>query len=867
MKPERRAGLFPRPTGVGLLVAVAVALSLPATAQAIPVVHAHRGGSVIEGKPTFPENTMPAFEHAAAQQYVLELDVKLTADDVPVVIHDDTPDRTTTCKQAKRVRDYTLAKLQGCHADVLGSPGSGLATAPIANPSVAPPTLAEVLALARRTRSRVNLEIKNLPTDNDYDPSGAYARKILAAVDASGLPLSSLIVQSFDPANLEVADQVLPGVETSLLTLAASNDGGPALARSREYEWVSPGFPVSQAYVSEAHAAGRRVVPYTLDTPEQVRAGAALGIDELITDDPAMARRVLAEVEPPAPAIPAPPTAAQCERTRAGRRLPPIESYASGSDAPRVFAMQFKQELRHVVSYPDFRTKIECMVRELVVPRLAKGRPNVIAFNEDVGLMTIATGTRGAVARGAFGGKGSPGCESAGVPCTTLGALGAVGAAYAPQEAAYRVRFGPQTPVSDPFVAATDTFGRGWMQVFSDIARRYGVYILGSNNQSRFRESTDPAEVELFRDPDLPRPRSVFVATGDDVFNEVFIWGPHDARPDGPRPLRNVVASNKKVPLTPIEEQLQLAPGPATGSDAVPNVAPYSLPGTKARIGFATSLPAFVYGDPPQGTDPCSDTARYYMRCLDRLGVNLVIQDEANPGRWAANGGSNYWQPLEWMRSTWRAASDPGVGFDYNVTPHMVGNLADLAFDGQTAITQRGLGAGRTGAARCTYVGNERFVAGEDPESARADAGLKPEFLAIVPWVNNGPRPKLRSTAAQLAPGSGDDLENDYAETAIAADLPFPPHPSRPACATGKAAAVPVAQHRPGGNERGPGARPGPRDGHKRAAAGRGAAAVTGAAGGLPFTGLELALVGAAGVALLCAGLGTRRRLHRPRTL
>jgi hypothetical protein len=50
--------------------------------------------------------------------------------------------------------------------------------------------------------------------------------------------------------------------------------------------------------------------------------------------------------------------------------------------------------------------------------------------------------------------------------------------------------------------------------------------------------------------------------------------------------------------------------------------------------GFATSLPAFTYGHPPAATDPCCDTAQYYMRCLDRLGANVVIQADANAGPW-----------------------------------------------------------------------------------------------------------------------------------------------------------------------------------------------------------------------------------------
>jgi hypothetical protein len=335
--------------------------------------------------------------------------------------------------------------------------------------------------------------------------------------------------------------------------------------------------------------------------------------------------------------------------------------------------------------------------------------------------------------------------------------------------------------VSGVFVAATDTFARGWMQTFSDIARRYGVYILGSNDQALFHESTAPADIDAFADPDAPRPKSVFVATGPEVYNEVFMWGPRDVRRSGPGFMRNLVARNKKVPLTPIEQTLQLTPGPSAGPAAVANVRPYRLPGTQARVSFATSLPAFVYGDPAPGADPCSDTSLYYMRCLDKLGANVVLQDEANPGQWTGEDGDGIekWQPLSWMTSTWRAAADPSVSFDYNVTPHLVGNLADLPFDGQTAITQRAL-RGR----RCHYVGNARWTSGEDRPDLKDEAGGKSEFLAIAPWVRrDGPRADLRAVGAKLAPGSGDRLENDYLETAVVADLTFPRDPRRVGCA------------------------------------------------------------------------------------
>ncbi len=262
--------------------------------------------------------------------------------------------------------------------------------------------------------------------------------------------------------------------------------------------------------------------------------------------------------------------------------------------------MQFKQDLANALSYQSFRTKVECMIRQVVVPRLARDRPNVVAFNEDIGLMTIAIGARGALARTIFGQPGGLSCESQGLPCATLSALAAITAAYAPQVVAYHLRFPSLATVSQAFVAATDTIVRAFVQTFSDMARRYGVYIVASGDLPNFTESSNPADVAAFADPELkPAPSSVYVATSPDVHNRAYIWAPSDVRSDGPAPLRNVVATNDKVPLTPIEQELQFVAGPRSGPAAVANLRPYPLPGSAARIAIATSLPAFVYGNPP----------------------------------------------------------------------------------------------------------------------------------------------------------------------------------------------------------------------------------------------------------------------------
>lgn len=245
----------------------------------------------------------------------------------------------------------------------------------------------------------------------------------------------------------------------------------------------------------------------------------------------------------------------------------------------------------------------------------------------------------------------------------------------------------------------------------------------------------------------------------------------------GPAPLANLLADNYKVPLTSFEAALGFAAGPSGGPAAARNLRPVAIPGTGARLGLATSLPAFTYGSASR-RGACDDVTLTYMRCLSRLGANVLIQADANDGQWTGtdggSGGAERWQPLAWMGSAYRAVTDRSVRFTYAVNPFMVGNLADTPFDGQSAILQRGL-RGRG----CAYVGDESFVAGEDLALYRAYAGPKPQFLALAPWVATGPRSQLRRVGAALAAGTG---TYHYVQTAVIADLPFPADRARPGC-------------------------------------------------------------------------------------
>ncbi|HVM28861.1 MAG TPA: glycerophosphodiester phosphodiesterase family protein [Mycobacteriales bacterium] len=778
-----------------LLLLGAVALPAPASGQAVPgagdaVVSAHRGGAAYA-----PENTMAAFENAVRLGVdELEADVQLTADGELVLLHDDTLDRTTDCTGA--VLDRTWAEVSACDAAHWWSPGPSTtvrdvdADHPLRGTGVGVPRLAELLALASAPGApRASIELKNIPGEANFDPGGTVvATAFVAAVRASGVPKEQVLVQSFFPTSLEAVRRLDPELRTQFLTSSGTGQTAAqnlAYTVARDHDVMAPNDTapdLTAELVAAAHAAGKLVVPYTPNTPTRMQAALDKGVDGLITDRPACLLQLLGRPVPDEVALadgvalceteregegptdrPAPET---CEAIRPPRWAPTTGPSDSRGDL-RVVGLQYKQDVENVVSYDTFRTAMRCLVEDHVVPRM-DGRPVLAVFNEDIGLMTVATGSRGRTVReqAATPLRAPVGDD---VPLGVAAALGQLNVTYAEQIAAYQQRFGPVDPRKQVLLAATDTFARAFNTTFSDIARDYGLFVVAGNSQARYRATTDPAEVALFADPDLPDPTEAYVAVDQRVPNAAYVWGPDDVDPTAPRGARNLLHRNEKVPLTQLEiDLLALDPGPSTGPEAVANVTGPDI--ASHRLGIATSLPAFVYGYPfgerPEDFAPCEDLAQTYMSCMDAQGVDVVVQDEANPGRWAAyNPGG--WQPLEWMSSTWRAVADPTVGFRYNVTPHMVGNLLDIPFDGQSAITARAAGL-----PPATYVGNTEPLDPRDPPEYGVYAGPKPHFLALADWVvPDAPRPELEQVAAALAPGSGDLREDGYLQTAVAADL------------------------------------------------------------------------------------------------
>lgn len=170
---------------------------------------------------------------------------------------------------------------------------TGLPTKVLTDPRERLPTLREVLGAARSAHGRVVVEIKNLPIDDDFDVTPRYADRILDEVDASGLDRSRIVVQSFYPPDVLIAQR--RGFTTSVISLPGTNHVFPEATAALGPDWLTPAWPLDPLYTLRARLARLQVMPYTLDRAADVRAAARLRVDGVITNDPAMAARALGQ--------------------------------------------------------------------------------------------------------------------------------------------------------------------------------------------------------------------------------------------------------------------------------------------------------------------------------------------------------------------------------------------------------------------------------------------------------------------------------------------------------------------------------------------------------------------------------------------
>ncbi len=228
---------------------------------------AHRGASGHS-----PENTMLAFRYAfELGADAIECDVQLSADGVPVIIHDSTVERTTN--GSGLVAALSLDELRRLDA------GAGEQI----------PELADVLALCRERGKQVNLEIKADTLEQaqrvaevvgEALESGGYAD--LALVSSFWLPVLPALKSAYP--HLRTAT-LHSGMRWRLLNMVTA-------ARANGADALHPDVRLtSRALVESAHAAGLQVNVWTVDDPRTIQRLASWGVDGIFTNFPELMQK------------------------------------------------------------------------------------------------------------------------------------------------------------------------------------------------------------------------------------------------------------------------------------------------------------------------------------------------------------------------------------------------------------------------------------------------------------------------------------------------------------------------------------------------------------------------------------------------
>jgi glycerophosphoryl diester phosphodiesterase len=221
----------------------------------------HRGAASVA-----PENTLEgiarAFEDGAD---AVEIDVRLTEDEIPVLMHD--PAVTDPEGRVRAVSAITRAALRR------------------AAPSV--PTLADAWDAAG---GRLVIEIKG----EWGSPLGVRTALVVVGL-LRGRDPSGAVVSSFDVLALDAVATSGLGVATGVLTslgFDATSNIEACIAGGHRFSFV-PGEQADASTIAAAHHSGLLIVPWTVNDPAALIALRDAGADGVITDDPAVAHAAL----------------------------------------------------------------------------------------------------------------------------------------------------------------------------------------------------------------------------------------------------------------------------------------------------------------------------------------------------------------------------------------------------------------------------------------------------------------------------------------------------------------------------------------------------------------------------------------------
>ncbi|REK19434.1 MAG: glycerophosphodiester phosphodiesterase [Planctomycetota bacterium] len=232
------------------------------------LITAHRGAS---GRA--PENTLASVRAAIEDEsdYV-EIDVQESKDGQVLVAHDS--DLMKVAGQPLRIWEATADELRA--VDIGSYFGDEFGEERM-------PTLAEVLQAAKG-KIKVNIELKYYGHDQDLE------RKVVELVEEHGMA-DDVVIMSLEAPGIAKIKELRPDWTVGLLTAVAVGDTSRAEA---DFLAVSTRI-ATRAFIRSSHRQDKDVFVWTVNDPLTMSQMISRGADNLITDEPALARRVLAE--------------------------------------------------------------------------------------------------------------------------------------------------------------------------------------------------------------------------------------------------------------------------------------------------------------------------------------------------------------------------------------------------------------------------------------------------------------------------------------------------------------------------------------------------------------------------------------------
>ncbi len=240
----------------------------------MPLNIAHRGFSS-----RFPENTMLAFSEAEkAGCSGIELDVHLTRDGIPVVIHDENIRRTTDGEGL--VGSFSLSELRSFNASASWN-GE--------HPFQSIPSLEEYFQWVRGTDLMTNIELKN--SIIDYP---GLEEKVIGLIRRYSLE-DRILFSSFNHVSMQRCKRLAPEIPCGLLYSCWLVNPG-AYAAGLGVECLHPRFTsLTDETLEEIHRHNIRINAWTVNEEAHISLLMKQKIDGLITNYPDRVNKFLLE--------------------------------------------------------------------------------------------------------------------------------------------------------------------------------------------------------------------------------------------------------------------------------------------------------------------------------------------------------------------------------------------------------------------------------------------------------------------------------------------------------------------------------------------------------------------------------------------